>query len=325
MSKITLVEQASDPATPAAGQVVVYAKQDDLMYWKDDGGVTHRVAEGPAVAAGTQTGSSGTVVFSNSNGLTFGLSGSLTVTASIDAVRAVSAGTSSGIVSHLVFSNSNGISFGLSGATITAQIPTVSYAEIGRGDQLLGVTASSASSNLTLMRAVLPFQVSATRLDFLGHLTVVGSTNGSYTASAAVYTMTGSTLNLASSSSVGVTFTSGTNSTTVSVYGAHSGTRWRSVPTGTWNLTPGEYVFGLMLSQAGVAGTTGSWSLACQESISVIQEVGVSAAQNDYFADGVFSAATGAFPSSIGLASGVIQSGGAPFRNFPSFRLIGTF
>jgi hypothetical protein len=325
MSKITLVEQGSDPATPSAGQVVIYAKTDDLLYWKDDGGVSHLVAAPNGFAAGTQTATSGTVVMSNSNGFTFGMSGSTQITASMDAFRKVSAGTASGSGSQLVFSNSNGISFGLSGSTITAQIPTVSYCEVGRAEQLLGVTASSATLNLSLQRAIVPFQVSATRAEFLGHLTVAGSTAGTYTASIAVYTMSGSTASLASSSSVQVTWNSGTNSTAVSIYGGHSGTRWRSIPTGTFNLTPGEYLFGVMLSQAGVAGTTGSWSLGCAETISIIQEVGVAAAQNDYFANGVFSAATASFPSSIGLASGIVGSGGAPFQNMPLLRLVGTF
>ena len=84
----------------------------------------------PAVnlAAGTQTATSGTVVFANSNGMTFGLSGSTQVTASytvpstaglLSAVN-VSAGTTSNNLSALTFSNSNGITFGLNSSTVTA-------------------------------------------------------------------------------------------------------------------------------------------------------------------------------------------------------------
>lgn len=58
-----------------------------------------------AIAAGTQTATSGTVLWSNSNGLSFGMSGSSRVTGSF---------------STLVFSNSNNVSFGIAGSTLTA-------------------------------------------------------------------------------------------------------------------------------------------------------------------------------------------------------------
>jgi hypothetical protein len=75
-----------------------------------------------AIAAGTQTGSSGTIIFSNSNGVTFGMAGSLTVTAS-HAIN-VSGGTTSNNLSAITFSNSNGISFGLNASTMTASVAT---------------------------------------------------------------------------------------------------------------------------------------------------------------------------------------------------------
>lgn len=61
-----------------------------------------------AVAAGTQTQTSGTLVFANSNGLTFGMSNSSQVTGSYTVPGAT------------VFSNSNNVSFGLAGSTVTA-------------------------------------------------------------------------------------------------------------------------------------------------------------------------------------------------------------
>lgn len=69
------------------------------------------------------------VVFSNSNGVTFGLNGS-TITASVGAAGGgltninVSAGTTSQNLSNIVYSNSNGVSFGLNGSTITATVQT---------------------------------------------------------------------------------------------------------------------------------------------------------------------------------------------------------
>lgn len=94
------------------------------------------------VSAGTRSNDITNVVFSNANGVSFGLSGS-TVTATVKtnyqssgaylttamASNAatisnikVSAGASSANLSALTFSNSNGVSFGLSGSTITASV-----------------------------------------------------------------------------------------------------------------------------------------------------------------------------------------------------------
>jgi hypothetical protein len=75
-----------------------------------------------ALAAGTQTGTSGTIVFSDSNGISFGLSGSTRVTASVDAIKSLSAGTTRITGGEAVFSNSNGVSFGVDGQTVTGSV-----------------------------------------------------------------------------------------------------------------------------------------------------------------------------------------------------------
>lgn len=80
---------------------------------------------GVAVSAGAASVSNGTVVFSNSHNVSFGLNGS-TVTASASysqstAPGAIAAGTQTATSGTMVFSNSNGITFGMSGSTrITA-------------------------------------------------------------------------------------------------------------------------------------------------------------------------------------------------------------
>lgn len=87
---------------------------------------------GIAVSAGTQLASTGTVSFANSNGLTFGMSGSRTITGSytvpstaglISAIN-LSAGTTSQNLSKVTFDNSNGVSFGLNGSVVTATVKT---------------------------------------------------------------------------------------------------------------------------------------------------------------------------------------------------------
>lgn len=131
-----------------------------------------------AVSAGTQSMTVGTLVFSNSNNVSFGMSGSSRITASFalnasagassanvsalvftntnnvgfaastDAngatIRAAasinfSAGGASGNLSALVFSNSNGVSFGLNASTITASVAAAA------GGGILGIAASGST------------------------------------------------------------------------------------------------------------------------------------------------------------------------------------
>lgn len=87
------------------------------------------------IAAGTQTANStGTVVFSNSNNVSFGMTNSSIVTASY--AFNVSGGATSNNLSAITFSNSNNVSFGLTASTMTA-----SYA--------FRVSAGTTSNNLS--------------------------------------------------------------------------------------------------------------------------------------------------------------------------------
>lgn len=78
-------------------------------------------AGGAAISAGTQSQNTGTVVFSNSNGISFGLNnGTLTATVTPGAaagVAAAAAGTQTQTSGTLVFANSNGATFGMSGSS----------------------------------------------------------------------------------------------------------------------------------------------------------------------------------------------------------------
>jgi len=278
---------------------------------------------GVNLSAGTQLAQTGTVVFSNSNGMIFGMSASASSSV-ITAAYEISAGTAvaSGGASGVVFSNSNGISFGANGATITAKLPSVSFyrpdAEVAGSFSLV---PSSGSINLSLRRFSIEFGIAATELDLLAHLTVAGSTAGSFTLSAAIYTFAGSTASSVSSASVAYTFNSGTNSTAGSIYGGNSGTRWRSMTLATWNLTPGEYFIGIMGSINGPSGTTGSMTMYGNSAVSIAGAVG-GGNYSQYFADGIFASGTGAFPTSIHM-SAINQTGSSPLGQ-PQFRLIGT-
>lgn len=74
-----------------------------------------------AISAGASNITSGTVIFSNAHGVSFGASNG-TITASIagGGAASISAGTTNVILGQVVFSNSNSVSFGLNGSTLTA-------------------------------------------------------------------------------------------------------------------------------------------------------------------------------------------------------------
>jgi hypothetical protein len=94
------------------------------------------------------------VVFSNSNGLSFGVNGS-TVTGSYTVPSTagllsninVSAGTTSNLMSAVTFSNSNNVSFGLNGSTVTA---TATVASTQGSINVSAGTTSNLASAFTL-------------------------------------------------------------------------------------------------------------------------------------------------------------------------------
>ena len=92
-----------------------------------------------AIQAGTQTATSGTIVFSNSNGISFGMSNSSVITGSYTVPSTaglisninVSAGTTSNNLTAITFSNGNGVSFGLNASTITASVANQTNQTVG--------------------------------------------------------------------------------------------------------------------------------------------------------------------------------------------------
>jgi len=280
---------------------------------------------GVNISAGTGLAQTGTVVFSNSNNISFGMSASASssiITAS-GAFGGIAAGTSTGTAGTIVFSNSNGISFGLSNGTITAQLPSVSLfrpdAEIAGSFSLV---PSSGSVNMSIRRFSVPFQISATELDMLANLTVAASTAGTFSLSAAIYTFAGSTESSVSSGSVSVSWNATTTASSASNYPGQSGTRWRTMSLGTWNLTPGEYLMAIMGSINGPAGTTGGMTMFGNSAVSIVGPPGGTGGYSQYFVDGLFASGTGAFPSSIHL-SAIVQTG-SQILGQPQFRLVGT-
>lgn len=110
---------------------------------------------GVALSAGANSVSNGTVVFSNSNGLSFGLNGS-TVTASHNGlttqtvqtqsnIAGISAGANSVGTGTVVFSNSHNMSFGLNGQTVTG---SASYSQSTAPGAIAAGTQTATSGTI---------------------------------------------------------------------------------------------------------------------------------------------------------------------------------
>ena len=117
------------------------------------------------LSAGTTSQNLSAVTFSNSNGVSFGLNGSvITASAGQTTISVVnfSAGTTSSNLQSVVFSNSNAVSFGLNGATITGSyaanisagttsnnLSAVTFSNSGNVSFGLNASTITASANLT--------------------------------------------------------------------------------------------------------------------------------------------------------------------------------
>ena len=139
---------------------------------------------GNFIAAGTRTAlSNGTVLFSNANGVTFGLNttNGTVMTASVAAGgggMGISAGTQSVSTGTMIFANSNGMTFGMSGSS---QI-TGSYTVPSTAGLLSAVNLSAGTTSQNLSAMVFS---NSNGISFgLDGSTVTGSHNGLTTARA---------------------------------------------------------------------------------------------------------------------------------------------
>lgn len=109
-------------ATAGSELIGAFSNTNGVSFGLSGGLITvSAIGAQPLFSAGTTSNNLSQVIFSNSNGVSFGLNGS-TITASYSNQN-VSAGTTSNNLASVVFSNANGVSFGLSGSTITASVP----------------------------------------------------------------------------------------------------------------------------------------------------------------------------------------------------------
>lgn len=141
-------------------------------------------------SAGTTSGDLGSVVFSNSNNIQFGLNGS-TITAI--ARVGVSAGTTSGFFSVVTFSNSNNVSFGLSNGIVTATATNAINLSAGTTSNNLAAAVFSNSNNVSfgLNGSTITASVAAgagNTISYLANYEALGSTGAGANTIGAVTT-----------------------------------------------------------------------------------------------------------------------------------------
>ena len=279
---------------------------------------------GPAaIAAGTQTGTSGTIVFANSNNVTFGMSLSSQVTASFSQAptpNAISAGTTQITSGTAIFSNANGVSFGIDGQTVTASV------SVAQAQQPITVFSQWAefNTNYTVSDGVLSYQKVSMPMPISGSYGLVlidlsGHSNsfGGMTLNVAAYGITGRTATLVNSATGNFSWTSGAATTATSVYGGASGTRYRSF---AWpvSMTPGDYLFAFVIS------TTNDvvCRLFGRQGVNIIGTF--AGAETNYFLDGISGSTVTAFPASLAATDSNYVRTGLSVLQQPGFILIGT-
>lgn len=196
--------------------------------------------------------SAGTVVFSNSNGLTFGVNGN----------------TITGSFSTLSFQNGNGVSFGINAGTLTASVNAGGGAVISRTmwpslAYGLSVLTAPAQGTLSVQYFPVPTQVSASRMDVAMSISLATQSSANtaavaITQRAGIYTLNGNTLMSLSTTSAQQTISWASNTGS---YSSITGVRYMSMPFAI-NATPGEYYMAYEISTANSSIGTATTALA---------------------------------------------------------------
>jgi hypothetical protein len=228
----------------------------------------------------------------------------------------VSAGTTSNNLSNVVFSNANGVTFGLDGSTVTASVAAAAGATLNQYDpfgQLMHIVTHQGQGSLHLQPVEMP-NIHHDRVVLRIAWSNASGSTGSVTISnwVALYSRNESTLSLVASASTShaVTF-SGTEGD----WSIIGGIRLLSIPW-TNTITAGNYWFGylnrttsggtnasynqLCVSQMGSV-FSGLWSVATNQSHQ--RALGM----------GTYSATTAGIPGSIAFSQ-ISGSGTLPMR-----------
>ena len=310
-----------------------------------------------AISAAGNSVSLGTVVFSNSPTVSFGMAGS-TVTASAmvtgNAGINLSAGTTSNLASAFTFANANNVTFGLNNSTLTVSyafklsagttsnnLSAATFANsngvsFGLNNGTLTASVAPAVSvscfsqdadfvtNFPIQQAGVSFQklslaanLVATQLVLIADFLAATNATDAITLSHAVYTFNASTASLASSASRVISWTSGTATTASSVYGGVSGTRYRSIAA-NYSMTPGDYLFAWAISTANGVSVN-AFGRAAMNLVGGFDGMETSAPLN-----GISTSTVNALPVSVAITdTGYVRTGFSAMRQ-PGAILFGT-
>jgi hypothetical protein len=169
----------------------------------------------------------------------------------------LSAGTTSNTLNNVVFSDANGVSFGLDGSTMTASVAAAGGgATLSRFEYMEGFFTSlgaAGQGSLSLNHMYVPFNVTGTAVKLGGSLSA--ATNTSATVASVnmslwmgIYTLNGSSLSLASSGSANNGF-QWSHSASTSGNTSIQSMRQMTVPMNV-NMTPGQYWVAAAISSA---------------------------------------------------------------------------
>lgn len=263
---------------------IVFSNLNGVTFGLNAGTITASVAGAAAgiaaVSAGTQSKTSGTLIFSNSNNITFGMSGSNTITASysqsnqtvgfyavgnttqnssttldartvsFNAIGGITAGYSNGSIQLSApgassLSVTGALSMSINADTISLGIPVRNVSHLMWPEVPWGTNFSISNASFSLQHFNPAVDMTASQANFLMALSGNTNSTGALTVSMGIYTMSGSTMSLASSDSRAITWTSGSATTTATVYGGISGTRYRTLSLANWAITAGDYMLGV--------------------------------------------------------------------------------
>jgi len=214
---------------------------------------------GAAISASGNSVSSGTVVFSNSNGISFGMSGS-TITATVvpgaaAGIAAIGASSQTATSGTIVLSNSNGLTFGMNGSTVIT----------GSHDGIRSISAGT--TNVLGPNIVLS---NSHNVSFGGNgSTITASASYSQSTSPAAIAANGSTITngtVVLSNSNGVSFGANGSTVTASVAaGATATGNFGALAAGSQTATSGTVAFansnGLTFGMSNSSQITGSYTV----------------------------------------------------------------
>lgn len=233
----------------------------------------------------------------------------------------ISAGTTSQNLSNLVFSNSNGVSFGLNGSTITASAAGgggggFTAPGFHPYDDLVQVVGQVGQASLQLDPQIFP-NVAFDRIGVFLQNSNATNSSGSHTLSfwIGIYSRNNSSLSLVSSFSAS---TAVTHSGTAGSYSRYSGGRLFTFSVGAQTLTEGRYWLGFV-SRTTSAGSNGSYSNYMVSNIAS-QFTGLfgtasNATMQPKLGQGFYTATTSGIPGSIAFSQ--INGTNSLARRFP--------